>query len=505
MKRLPILVILIAGLFAASCSKKAPEFVNNIPDNAFAVVSMHPQQIFDKGQLSTIESVKKEITDEFILSMIENPTSSGLMLNEYSYVFVYFIDDNPIVGFISGMADKGDFNAVIDKIKEKAGGETVDLEGISIYSPDEEATLAWNDDQVLFLGSPQYEYTAEEMNAEITRLFNLEKENAITSIVNFNDFTGKMKDLNVWVSSDEVKKLMEKVDAMNGPDIKFPLEFPNNYAQIFFEFVDGAMYMHSESHFSEEVEKNVESVMITKKNINDDLLEITPGGDLLLGLAFSMDLEKLQEMMEKVGTDNLPDIAGKVEEVTGVPADEIWNALNGDFVLAINGVEDGGMIPVEALIGIGLKNDEVQKKIMGTVGGMVPIEDQGDFFLINTNGIEIYSGIVKDTWVITNTSGYKDAISGSGLDASLKDSKFMDYAGGGMGMYMNLDLSTYPAALQSMMSQDAKTAKMFELITGSLTSLGIEAQQYENNLTLLTAKKDENSLYTLLKLADELD
>ena len=94
MKKIPFLVILIAGIFAASCSKKSPEFVNTIPDNAFAVISMHPQQIFDKGQISSFESIKKEIRDEFILNLIDHPAQSGIMLKEYSYAFVYFIDDS---------------------------------------------------------------------------------------------------------------------------------------------------------------------------------------------------------------------------------------------------------------------------------------------------------------------------------------------------------------------------------------------------------------------------
>jgi hypothetical protein len=505
MKKIPLLVILIAGLLAASCSKKAPEFVNTIPDNAFVVMSMHPQQIFDKGQISSFESIKKEITDEFILNLIDHPTKSGIMLNEYSYAFVYFIEDNPVVGFVAGMADEGDFEAVIENIQEKKEGEIIEKDGINLFYPDGEASLSWDSEKVLFLASTEDDLSSEEMMAEVSRLFNLEKENAITSLVNFNDFSGKMKDLNIWLSSDEAKKMMEMSKKFKDMQVDIPFQLDNNYAQLFFEFVDGAMYMHSESHFSEEVSKNVEEFVVTKQNINENLLDITPGGDLLLALAVSMDLDKFQAIMGKLPMDDMPDIGGKIEEATGVPAEDIWSALNGDFVLAINGIEDGGMIPVEALIGIGVKNDELQKKLMGTVGGMVPVEDQGDFFLINTNGIEIYSGIVEDVWVITNAKGYKDAISGSGLDASLKDSKFMDYAGGGMGMYLNLDLSSYPAALQAMMSQDPEAAAMLELVTESLTSLGMEASQYESDVTLITAKKDENSLYTIMKLTEEMD
>lgn len=505
MKKLPLLTVLFAVLFAVSCSKKSPEFVNTIPDNAFAVISMHPQQIFDKGQINSFESLKKEIRDEFILNLIENPAQSGIMLNEYSYAFVYFLDDDPAVGFVAGMKDQDDFIKIAERIKEEEGGDFIDHEGITIYYPDREAALAWNEEQVLFLGSPDNSLSAEEMHTEIGRLFSLEKENAITSLVDFRDFSGKMKDLNVWVSSDEVRKMLDKLGTMKDMDINMPVDLYNNYAQFFFEFVDGAMYMHSESHFSEEVAKNVEQFMVTKEKINEHLLDNAPGGDLLVGLAFSMDLEKFQAMMENMPTDQMPDIAGQIEEKIGVPAEDIWSALTGDFVLAINGSSEVGMIPVEALVGVGVKNDKLQEQLIGTVGGWADVKENEDFFMINANGIEIYSGIINDIWVVTNVKGYKDAISGGGLDASLKDSKFMDYAGGGLGMYMNLDLSTYPSALQVLLSQNEKAVGVMEKITGSFSSLGIEASQYESDVTLLTSKKNENSLYTMLKFTEELE
>jgi len=505
MKKFPLLAILIAVLFAASCSKKSPEFVKTIPDNAFAVMSMHPQQIFDKGRINSFENIKKEIRDEFILSLIDHPAKSGLMLNEYSYVFVYFKDEAPIVGFVAGMASESNFESVLEKIKEEEGGEFIDNDGFTTYFPDDELVVAWNNEQALFLGAMDHELSAEEMTSEVSRLLNLEKENSITSMVDFNDFSGKMKDLNIWVSSDEVRKMMETMDAMKNMDFNLPMNLYNNYAQLFFEFEDGVMYLNTESHFSEEVEKNVEQFMVIKSKINDDLLEITPGNDLLMSIALSMDLKKFKEMMNKMDIDEISGVGDKIEETIGVPSDELWESLSGDFVLAINGTEDGGMIPVEALIGIGLNDETLQKKLMETVGGMLPVEDKGDFFLIKTQGIEIYSGIVEGIWVITNAKGYKDDISGSGLSSSLKDSKFMDYAGGGMGTYINLDFSTYPAGLQSMVSQKAEVAEMLELVTESLVSLGVEQSQYEGKVTILTAKKDENSLYTLLKLADELE
>jgi hypothetical protein len=135
------------------------------------------------------------------------------------------------------------------------------------------------------------------------------------------------------------------------------------------------------------------------------------------------------------------------------------------------------------------------------VGNMAEVEQEGDFFMINANGIEIYSGIVNDVWVITNTPGYKDAVTGDGLDMTLSNSKFDNFAGGSMGMYMNLDLSTYPDALQEMMGR-GEPAGPIKMITESFSYMGAEASNKESNVTLVTANEDENSLYTLLKVME---
>ena len=503
MKKNLIILAIFTGLILASCSKKAPDFVNTIPDHSVAVVSMHPRQIFDKGQISSLESMKEEIDHEFMRSLIENPKKSGIMLDEYAYIFVYLKNESPVIGFLAGMNDPGEFESMLKNLNEEEELEITKNNGISMTVIDNEVSIAWNQDKALLLGAPDMSMSVDEWAEETNTLFHLSKENAITSLVNFKDFSGKMKDLNLWVASDQFMDFMKATDAMKGMDFDFPLALQNNYAQVYCEFADGAVYVHSESQFSEEVSKNVEDFMVLKPEMNPDLLEIAPGGDLLLAMAGSIDVEKLQNTMDRYATKDMRGMGPQLEQMTGMGSDSIWKAFTGDFVIAINGAEEGGILPVEAFIGFGLKDETIQKNIMGTVQGMVPVEEEGDFFVIKSNGIELYSGLVKGVWVVTNARGYKDAIGDGGLEASLKDSRFSDYAGGSMAMYMNLDMTTYPAQLQAMVSQNPDQKEMLEAIASSFTSMGIEARQYESDMTLVTSKSDENSLYTIMQMTEK--
>ena len=71
MKRLPIFLVLAAGIILSSCSKKSPEFVNSIPDDAIAVASLHPMQLHTKSQINTFEAIKEKVKDEIWSQIIE--------------------------------------------------------------------------------------------------------------------------------------------------------------------------------------------------------------------------------------------------------------------------------------------------------------------------------------------------------------------------------------------------------------------------------------------------
>jgi len=505
MKKLPLLIALTAGILVTSCSKKAPDFVNSIPDQSVIVMSMHPRQIFDKGQISSLEQLKEDVDDEFMRSIIENPKKSGIMLNEYAFGFVYMKNENPVIGFVAGLSNSNDFETMLKTLDEEDELEITTSNGFSQTVVDKELSIAWDNEKTLLLGSPDMSMSKEEWAEETSTLFNLSKENAITSLVNFKEFTGKMKDLNFWVSSDELQELMKSTDAMEDMDMQLPMELANNYGQVFCEFSDGAVYVHSESSFSEEMEKTVGEFMVMKPELNPALLEITPGNDLLMAVAGSFDIEKLQKLMTRYAPDQVSGVGPQLEQITGMGSDSIWNAFTGDFVIAVNGAGEGGMIPIEAFIGLGLKDETLQKNLMGTVEGMVPVEEEGDFFVINTNGMEIYSGITQNIWVITNARGYKAALSEGGLEATLNDSEFKEYAGGSMAMYLNLDMTTYPSQLQQMMSQNPGQREMFEAVSSSFRSLGMEARQNESDMTLITSKSDENSLYTIMQLTEKAE
>ena len=317
MKRLSIVIVWAAALLLSSCSKKSPDFIHSIPDDVIAVVSLHPMQLHTKSNISSFTSIKEKVKDELWSQILENPLSSGLMMDEYAYVFFKMEEKAPIIGVVSGIKDIKKFEATLSKIKDGLGESFQTNEVYTWIQPDEQGIIAWNEEQMIVLASPDNdEFETSWFTGELDLMFTPVREESITSLVDFKDFLGKMKDLNIWVSSDEMSDVIERLAGDKIPDI--PVALYNNYAQVYFDFANGGLNINSETHFSEEVEKNIEEFLVMKPALNQDMLNLAPGGNLLLALAGSMDLVKAQEMISKFAPPDLDTLGTKMEIATGM-------------------------------------------------------------------------------------------------------------------------------------------------------------------------------------------
>jgi hypothetical protein len=501
MKRLLIVFAWAALIVLSSCSKKTPEFAHSIPDDAIAVVTIHPMQIHTKSQINSFESIKERLKDEVWKQILENPLSTGLMMNEYAFVFVKMEEGAPLIGAVTGMKDQKKFEATLSKIKEDIAEEFESNEVYTWIQPDDEGIIAWNNKQMIILGSPDHDEFEQAFYTEtLDKMFSPVREESITSLVDFKDFLGKMQDLNLWVSSNEMFDIVEKFAGDDLPD--FPVALYHNYAQVFVDFADGEMNINGETHFSEEVEKNIEEFMVMKPALNEDMLKLAPAGNLLIAVAGSMDLAKTQQMIEKFAPPEIDTLSNKVEMATGMEMQELLEAISGDFTIAINGVEGEAMIPLEIFVGIGVNGQMLQEKLMESVEGLTSVEEEGDFFIINFQGNEIYSGIISDVLVLTNAKGYKDALKNGAHETPLTSSRFGDFTTGSLGMFINLDIDQYPAMLQGLLSQRPEANNWVQQLTDPFDYMGVCAGNYRNKIVVKTNNPSENSLYTILKMID---
>jgi len=276
MKRLPILFTLIAGILLVSCSQKTPEFVNSIPDDAIGVVSIHPMKLHTKGKINSFEAIKEEVKDEIWGQILENPLSSGLMLDEYVYLFATMEEDVPVIGFVAGIRDMGKFEKTLGNIEEDGTVDETDMGSYKLTQPDQQGVIAWNEEQMIVLASPDHEeFELDFWTTKLDWMFSPVKEESLVSMVDFKDFLGKMKDINFWLSADDLMKVVERFTEESFQD--FPVKLHNNYTHMYCDFSNGVMNLTSETNLSEEVQKNLDEVLVLNPSLNQDLLKMAPG------------------------------------------------------------------------------------------------------------------------------------------------------------------------------------------------------------------------------------
>jgi hypothetical protein len=71
-----------------------------------------------------------------------------------------------------------------------------------------------------------------------------------------------------------------------------------------------------------------------------------------------------------------------------------------------------------------------------------------------------------------------------------------------MGLFLNLDMDSYPELAQALIDQSGEKKVWIENLTGSLDYIGMSGGSNEGLVTLKTNKPGENSLYTLLRIAE---
>ena len=154
MRKFFFVPIWLAALVILSCSRKTPEFVHSIPDDAIAVVSLHPLQLHTKSKINTFASIKERMKDEIWGQILEDPLSTGLMMDEYSYVFFKMEEEAPVIGVVSGMKDVKKFENTLSRIDEEISEQYQINDVYTWIQPDAGGVIGWNEKQMIALGSP---------------------------------------------------------------------------------------------------------------------------------------------------------------------------------------------------------------------------------------------------------------------------------------------------------------------------------------------------------------
>ncbi len=552
-KSIGILLLLVSGLFLASCSKKKESLA--IPKDANSVGVIDVYSLVKKGKLHEIKdleffkAIEQEAKNEnkkvykIVDDFLENPAVTGLNFKE-DVVFYNLgnVNDKKFTSLLVEVKNQGKFEKFIKDISD---GFQMPLEikkenGYSYIEIQNEAIISWDDNKAILLTQQGYR-NGKNLSSQIERLMSLKEEDKIVRNDNFNEFYKNKKDISIWLSSnfieqdDALAKMQKGVAPQVLEDIlgdnykslkkqnKIASYLADNYFSLYVDFKENSVSTLYKITPNKEISKIMKDYDIWGNSFNSKLLNYFPKKSYLAA-SLSIDLEALQDIMEKEVDSKNSKFKTDFKKETGFEPEELYESFNGSAVFSfwdIDEVEhtymgfgdnyhqktEKNLIPKVGLA-VDINNDKIIKKLVEEMMSNKDVKKQDNYYEFTIGKYEGYFAFDDKVFVVTNdkecikafeAGGYgADNLGNSYVSSGIKNSKVYTF--------LNLNYQDYPEPLKNQMQQigGARLEKVLEVWDGFAKS--IEMRQIDEKsfeVIFNTKEKEGNSLNTIISTISE--
>ncbi len=372
---------LIAFLFAA-CSQ-GKDYREVIPADAFMVTSMNPKSLAHKAQIgdftqsplyAQIEKLVNEESgmtpenQEYLLSLVAQPSKAGLSMDHDSFMFLHGEDlasGNMGIGIVYKVGNRGEVDKFIEwGIANEMPLEKEDVEGLTLYTDGDNrnaVALAYDDNTFVVYVSPM---NPEDGVEKLKALFAQKKEESIMGKPHAAAVLDGSNDMSVFFSYSAIWPTLEQqmgmLGGMAGLDWlgKMSIVVPVNFEK-------GQIVSEMRIYFDDkEAEKQYQDMAAVNLTMNGDLLKYLPQGSVA-AFGSGINGEKTYEMLQKIPMYSM--VLAMAPQ-----AKTIFDAIDGDMVLSFNTMSAGGEFPEMTLLAR-VKDPDMQESLLGLMNmGGVP-------------------------------------------------------------------------------------------------------------------------------------
>lgn len=339
-KSVYVCLMCLAMLWLASCSNEK-NYVNVLPENPGAVLSVDLKQLVQKSDLSAedtkaiVAEVKNALADgldaegtELVDKVLADPSESGLDLKQKVYLFVD--DKGEKGGLLASVQNKGKLNELVGLLGNQQQPAKIEDKGAYSLVVQEQGVLAYSDCSCLFLFSDNGKNA--DLQAWASELMKGENKNSFCNSKGFESLENMKGDISVFVSMvmlPEEYKMMAKMSMPAAVDWKDL----NIVAGTHFE--KGRMIIDVETLISDALKKEYEKIhSIYSKETTDKFLKLFPKGSFMW-VDMGLKGDKLYETLMKE-----PAMAAQLGSVQGMfDLKSALSAIDGETVVCISGLE----------------------------------------------------------------------------------------------------------------------------------------------------------------------
>jgi hypothetical protein len=507
---IPIVLI----IFLSSCNRNDRKIFRLVPDNTAVVCTFSPGKLLEKSGAKDLQFIKKALDgEEFSKLLFENPALSGINVNSNSCVFM-FGTDQKFVGLVMPVKNKNVFEVFLDKLGKEFNDEFIKEAGENYtFSKKNGRIIAWNKSVLIYLGQING-CDIRSVETKLAELFKLGDENCILSEKDFKSFLSEQKDLNLWLTSNQIGSLTDTKMGM----LSMLGAINNNYAHFFLDFQNGAVVLSSNLLLNPDFKKSLDKFNFINLNAEKDILKLIPAEDIILAGNFRINPEKISSLLEFFNLGD-PSFLEDFEKETGTKPEDALNSVQGSVAFSINGVmpfvkdpnADAAKtyqkenIPV-LFAAMQINNEKIFTRFLAIVKQKEPVIEKNGYYVIKAEGLPFFLMIRNNFIILTNEEKYISEIISSGEVKTniltLDISKTL--INNPICFYLNLDRESYSEKVRNYMKgeMDQKFAAGMESFGASLKSLTINGSIEKSELRVELKDKSVNSLAAILKSLD---
>lgn len=501
--------IFLLMILISSCIGPGNEIVKMIPETALAVVTVNPGQVIEKSRMQEIPFLKEEVSENAFMSKIfEDPESSGILLDAYSAFFI-LPGDVDMACVVMPVKSESDFETMISELEREVGSEFVSGKIENFRTKQlENVLVCYNQAQILMV-SAMDGWSDIDLAPIAESVIRLEKDNALVTDRDFNNFLGKQKDINAWITSNNIDKLNEIGDFGEGMDMFGGVK--NNYGHIFLDFQKGYMTLRTNLRFNASWKETIDKYNFLDEKAIKELLTYLPSENLLFVGNTNMDPEKIVGLLKLLHQDFRAAME-ELESEMGIDENDLVKIFSGEVAFSFNTNNVGSAnddFSLEDMPGFvyaaRIRNESSYDKFINLAETHSNMVDKGEYYEM-WQGFPAYITKVKKDMIISNSEDIIKEIIGKGkLKKNVTTAPYKNIlTSNPVCFFLNLDKSTYTEDMQRY--YDEMTGKMpgvVDVVGPKLKSLTFSAELEEWEFRIDLKDNSENFLYAMLKEIDK--
>tara|TARA_B100001939_G_scaffold2680_1_gene2532 strand:+ start:222 stop:1925 length:1704 start_codon:yes stop_codon:yes gene_type:complete len=537
-----ITILIVVLIFNPSFFSSSTRILKIVPKDTPGVIVLDMKSIIKKGELDELSDTKiykialEELRSEspeaarFLKEIVDDPKITGIDFRSQIVAFPYLknIDEEEggaVLAF--GIRNEDDFKDFIDEIFDLADieAELEEEDNYNFYTIDRDVILGWDDSKAMFIGG------SGDLEDMLEDLMELEKDESIVSNKDFKKFLKEKEDISMWVSTDNdffnqflVGEIIDEIprEIMSRQDQK---ELINSIEDLsvgmHLKFDDDNISFKTNFNLNEDTKDMYDEFGFGDVSFEKKLLNYFPK-ESFGTFSFSANFENMYDYLSDSGA--LDPLINEIEDELFFDPEDILDAIGGNFIVSLI---DFDTVEIETydywsesyrtrdqlvpIIGFAMDldlNREFENLIEFILDNAPGLDDYGDYYSVDADGVAIYFAFDDDALFITNhresIRNFEDG--GYRSNKSLRKSEIAsDITKNNVFAYLNVNFDDYPDSITEELDLDNYEVRLFLNIWDEFAESFVLKANMESFEMIFNMKgnKGENSLKTIISVIDD--